>query len=124
MQDATNEYLEMLARRGEEGEDDDDDDDDAASTWSEEVTWVSALDSLDMYEKFASTLRGQSSSFSIFVGDEELTAGFFVCEQGSRAVVRRCSNSRRARSMGYNGSSWSSWRRVRCREGRRRWLRR
>lgn len=54
--DATNEYLEMLARRETEQSDDDDDDD--ISTWSEEVTWISPLDSIDVYDRFSSTLRG------------------------------------------------------------------
>ncbi|KAM0754334.1 ARM repeat-containing protein [Meredithblackwellia eburnea MCA 4105] len=58
VQDATNEYLEMLARKQAEGGDDDDD---TASNWSEEVTWVSPLDSFDMYERFSSTLQAIES---------------------------------------------------------------
>ena len=62
MHDATSEYLEMLARK--ENEVSDSDDDDGASTWSEEVTWISPLDSIDMYERFSNTLRGSLPSFS------------------------------------------------------------
>ncbi|KAK4703327.1 hypothetical protein P7C70_g2895, partial [Phenoliferia sp. Uapishka_3] len=72
--DATNEYLDMLARR--ETDVSDDEDDDAASTWSEEVTWVSPLDSIDMYERFTATLRGlESGSPALFqLATQPLTA--------------------------------------------------
>lgn len=57
MKDASANYLDMLAQaqaaREARGDDVDTDD---GSTWSDEVLWTSALDSIDAYARFTGTL--------------------------------------------------------------------
>lgn len=44
----------------------DEDNSDLASDWSEEVLWASPLDSIDVYERFATLITGMDASLLNF----------------------------------------------------------